>query len=569
MAGKAVEKLEKIDSSLLGIGKLLQTTKFSVPSHQRAYAWEDEQIEDIFRDIHDAQKKKGGEYFLGTVVLSSEDDGRKLIIDGQQRLVTTIILIAAMRDYFHNDGQEDRARDIERDYLFKRSIRTQEVEAYIHLIPDDREFFLKRIIANPDDLDRKTDPTTVAQRKLVKAAELAAGFVKKLVGLTQKPDDALLDYIEYLNADAKIIAVDVDSEANAYIIFEVLNDRGLELSLTDLLKNYVFSHAADKLPDVQLAWSNMVNTLADIGDESSIKTFIRHAWVAKRGLTREKELYGAIKKEVTSKAKAADFAKELSKTAVTYAAFSNPSHAMWAKYDGEEVSQSIEVLDMLGVTQIRPLLLAVLATFTDSEVKKTLPMLVSWTVRFLISGSGGSGPLESNYSDSAKAVSSKTITTAKGLWQHMQKVVPGDVSFEKAFTNATVSKVALAKYYLRVLNQKKIAGEDELIINPDKEKVNLEHILPETISAPWQADFSDAQHKAYLKRIGNFTLLGKRLNSKVANGAFADKKKEYASSKIQMTLDLLPIASWTPAEIDTRQAEMAKLAVKAWPMKPS
>lgn len=567
MAGKTAEKLEKLDSDLLGIGKLLQTTKFSVPSHQRAYAWQDEQIEDLFRDVHDAQKNIAGEYFLGTVVLANEDQGRKIVIDGQQRLVTTAILIAAIRDHFHYDGQVDRARDMERDYLFKRSIRSQEVEAYIHLIPDDKDFFLKKIVANPDDPGRAATPASVAQQRLVRASELAAEFVKKIVGLTQKPDDALLDYIDFLNIKAKVIAVEVDSEANAYIIFEVLNDRGLDLSLTDLLKNYIFSHAGDKLPEVQLSWSNMINTLSDGGDESNIKTFIRHSWVAKRGLTREKDLYAAIKKEVTSKNKAVDFASELSKTAVIYSALSNSGHQIWSKY-GEDVAQSIEVLDMVGVTQIRPLILAVLAHFTEAEIKKTLPMMVAWTVRFLIGGSGGSGPLETNYSDCAKNISSQKITTAKGLWKHMEKVVPDDLSFEKAFANATVSKVAIAKYYLRVLNQKMIAGEDELIINPDKEKVNLEHILPETISAPWKADFSEAQHKAYLKRIGNLTLLGKRLNSKVANGAFADKKKDYATSKIDMTIALTSNAKWTPADIDARQQTLAKLAVKAWSPKP-
>ena len=451
MATRVSEKLEKIDSDLLGIGKLLQTSKFSVPSHQRAYAWKDEQILDLFRDINDSLKHGSGEYFLGTVVLSNENNSRKIVIDGQQRLVTTAILVAAIRDHFHNDGQLDRARDIERDYLFKRSIRTQEVEAYIHLIPEDKDFFLKRIVASPSETDRTIEPVTLAQKRLVRAAVLAAEFVNGIVGGTQNPDDALLDYIDYLNTRSMIIAVDVDSEANAYIIFEVLNDRGLDLSLTDLLKNYVFSHSADKLPEVQLAWSNMVNTLTDSDDDGNIKNFVRHAWVAKHGLTREKDLYAAIKKEISAKNKAVEFAKDLSKTAVTYAALSNPSHIMWSKC-GEDVAQSIEVLDMLGVSQIRPLLLAVFANLPEDQIKKALPMMVSWTVRFLVSGSGGSGLLESNYSECAKNVSLKKIANAKNLWQQMQKIVPDDAAFETAFAVATVSRPSLAKYYLRVLN---------------------------------------------------------------------------------------------------------------------
>ncbi len=567
MSGKTVEKLERIDSDLLGIGELVEGKKLSVPSHQRPYAWEDQQVADLFRDLNDALNAKQGEYFLGTVVLTEGDQGRKLVIDGQQRLVTCAILIAAMRDYFMSVGQEDRAKDVEQKYLFRRNIRSQEVEAHIHLIPEDREFFLNRIIANPKDTKRTVEPSNTAQKRLVQAAALAAGFIKKKIDLTQQKDDAILDYLEFIHDKAKVISVEVDSEANAYLIFEVLNDRGLDLSLIDLLKNYVFSFAAEKLPEIQLSWTAMVNSIADIGDEGQIKTFVRHAWVAKNGLTREKDLYAAIKKEVTTKAKAVEFSTELEKTAAIYAALATPSHGMWNKF-AEEVSQSLEVFDLAGVTQIRPLLLAILRNFEPTEINRSFPMMVAWTVRFLVTGAGGSGILETGYAECAKSVSQKKITDAKGLWAQMEKVVPDDISFEQAFAKATVSKVNIAKYYLRVLNQHMTAGTEELIVNPDKEKVNIEHILPETITAEWSQDFTEAQHKAYLRRIGNLTLLGKKLNSKVANNPFSDKQIEYAKSEIKMSTDLKEQKSWTPAEIDIRQAAFAKLAVKIWSPKP-
>lgn len=565
--GKTVEKLERIDSDLLGIGELLESKKLSVPSHQRPYAWEDQQVEDLFRDINDALNAKQGEYFLGTVVLTEGDQGRKLVIDGQQRLVTCAILIAAMRDYFVSVGQEDRAKDIEQKYLFRRNIRSQEVEAHIHLIPEDREFFLNRIIANPKEPKRTVEPANTAQKRLVQAASLAASFIKKKVDLTQQKDDAILDYLEFIHDKSKVISVEVDSEANAYLIFEVLNDRGLDLSLIDLLKNYVFSFAAEKLAEVQSSWAAMVNAIADIGDEGQIKTFVRHAWVAKNGLTREKDLYAAIKKEVTTKSKAVDFAAELAKTAAIYAAVATPSHGMWNKF-AEEVSQSLEVFDLAGVTQIRPLLLAILKNFEPAEVNRSFPMMVAWTVRFLVTGAGGSGILETGYAECAKAVSQKNITDAKGLWAQMEKVVPDDISFEQAFAKATVSKVSIAKYYLRVLNQHMTAGTEELIVNPDKEKVNIEHILPETITGEWLQDFTEAQHKAYLRRIGNLTLLGKKLNSKVANNPFSEKQKEYDKSEIKMSKELCAQKTWTPADIDARQAAFAKLAVKIWSPKP-
>ena len=131
--------MEKIHADLIGIGKLLKQSRFTVPPHQRPYAWVEEQVNDLYRDINDAQKRKGEEYFLGTIVLAKADDNRLSIIDGQQRLVTVSILLAAIRDYFANDGQTERAQDIEREYLSKRDIRTQESTAHLYLIPEDRD----------------------------------------------------------------------------------------------------------------------------------------------------------------------------------------------------------------------------------------------------------------------------------------------------------------------------------------------------------------------------------------------------------------------------------------------
>ncbi len=104
--------MEKIHADLVGIGKLLKQSRFTVPPHQRPYAWVEEQVNDLYRDIADAQKRKTEEYFLGTIVLANTSESRLSIVDGQQRLVTVSILLAAIRDYFAQDGQTDRAQDI-------------------------------------------------------------------------------------------------------------------------------------------------------------------------------------------------------------------------------------------------------------------------------------------------------------------------------------------------------------------------------------------------------------------------------------------------------------------------
>jgi len=117
--------IEKIDASLIGIGSLIKSSRFTIPIYQRPYSWTDVQIDDLYRDLNDAITGNAPDYFLGTLVTTrNPDEGRLTIIDGQQRLVTVSVLIASIRDHFELDGQHDRAQDIEREYLFKRDIRT-------------------------------------------------------------------------------------------------------------------------------------------------------------------------------------------------------------------------------------------------------------------------------------------------------------------------------------------------------------------------------------------------------------------------------------------------------------
>ena len=194
-------------------------------------------------------------------------------------------------------------------------------------------------------------------------------------------------------------------------------------------------------------------------------------------------------------------------------------------------------------------------------------MIVAWTVRFLICGSGGSGTLESAYADRAEEVSAGKVSAAQTLWETMKGIVPDDVTFKDKFTKATVSNANLAKYYLRVLERQSKSVDDETIVNPDQGKVNLEHILPRNPTKGWE-HIPAEQYPALVKRLGNLTLLATRLNSKAANAEFGEKQKHFAKSAIKITKDLCGFAAWSEAEIEARQHKLADLAVKAWPGKP-
>lgn len=565
-----MSKIEKLEARLDGIGHLLADRYIMVPPYQRAYSWTDEQIEELLRDLSDAMREKEAEYFLGTVVLTKHQAGQHAVIDGQQRLATISILICAIRNHFYTIGDAERADELHRDYLAKKELRGLSETPHLTLMASDNGFYESHILPKPSPTakakGKKSLPASNA--RLETALRLCTEHVSTLAKTTHTPAVVLLDWIEYLNDKAKVIVVEVNDEAAAYTIFEVLNDRGLELSVSDLLKNFIFRVAGDKVSEAQAHWSRMVGILEGSGaEEKALKTFIRHVWASRNGVTREKDLYDKIRQHITGKQRAVSFAKELSELALVYVALDNPSDELWKEY-GTSVREAVEALQLLKATQIRPLLLAIVAHFDAKEVRKALPMLVCWTVRFMVVGKLGSGPLENGYADRAQEVSSGKLTTAMQLFETSKGFLANDREFEEGFAVARSSAQYLARFYLRVLErQSSAAAGDELIVNPNVDAVNLEHIMPLTRSPHWER-IPMEQHDSYVKRLGNLTLLDRMLNEKSGNLPFADKAEVLAKSKISTTREIATSTNWDTKAIDERQKQMAILAVKAWPLKP-
>jgi len=228
----------------------------------------------------------------------------------------------------------------------------------------------------------------------------------------------------------------------------------------------------------------------------------------------------------------------------------------------------MDTLNQMGMVQIRPLLLSILAGFPPAEVKKSLRLFVSWAVRFLVAGGlGGGGTLCSHYAQRAKEVTDGTIKNTSQLQKTMKDIIPADARFEAEFAVATVSKPILARYYLMALErQARGESQPEFIPNPNEEQVNLEHILPQNPSTAWghiDAESAKAAHK----RLGNMALLKARINVAAANKGFAEKRKIYLASEFLLTKEVAKAASWLPTDIESRQKELAKMAVAAWPNK--
>src|SRR6202011_4184889 len=136
--------------------------------------------------------------------------------------------------------------------------------------------------------------------------------------------------------------------------------------------------------------------------------YLRYLWITTHGHTRSSDLFDRIKKERSSETTALDFAAELDQRSNDYAAILTPSHDAWSTFH-QEVKSDIDTLRYLGVSQIRPLLLAAKVKFNEKEIARLFKNAVNWSVRCLITGVP-SGNLEGAYSKTAKAIMDGNIT---------------------------------------------------------------------------------------------------------------------------------------------------------------
>jgi len=557
----------EIKINLEGIGHVLSDRLIAVPAHQRSFAWEDRQVLDFLNDIDQSIKDEADEYFMGSIVLIRDKvvSDRPQLVDGQQRLAVAIILLAAVRDYFSTIDDSQRADAIEAKYLFNRDVRTLELIPRLKLNEIDHDFFIKKVLSKPDSSEREVIKTKESHKRIANAAKLAREHIIKVSSETKDSTASIMDLVEYLDKKVNIIYVDVPDHSNAFRIFETLNDRGLDLAISDLLKNYLFHQSGNRIEETKERWISMLGTLELVGGEEITVQYVRHFWSSKHGLTRERELYDSIKNEVASKQSSITFITELAENAKIYSGIINTDQDIWDTY-GQTSKDHMRTLNVMGMIQIRPLLLSILRSFEVKEIKKSMALFVSWAVRFLIVGGLGGGTLENHYSTLAKDISDGKINSTKQLKAALHKIVPTDVEFQQAFSTCTVTKQALARYYLMTL-QKQSNGSNgaELVPNTDIDQVNLEHILPQTPSDAWGSiDLETA--KSLYKRLGNMTLLKTKLNSSIGNEGFSKKKKEYKKSQFSLTKQVAQYKKWDEVEINERQKELAKLALKTWPI---
>lgn len=544
----------------MGIGTIIKRYRLIVPPNQREYSWKREHIETLFHDFARAISDNESEYFLGTIVGIDKNPGLLEIVDGQQRLATTVIFLCEMRNFL-KPSASIIAESITNDFLsvIDRSERERVTKMQLNVI--DNEFFKSCIIGNA------SSPQKTSHKHIQEAFNISKAQIKNIVaGFNVKDhENALNKWIDFIEHKAVAILLTVDNSINAYKMFETLNDRGLKTSQADLVKNYLFGQSDSRLSEAQHKWSLIRGALESGYDEDITVTFLRHVLIAIRGHTKESEVFDETEKIARGSSKSLEFLDTLEKLANTYVAIINPEHERWNKYP-DAIRQAIKTLNLINIKPFQPILLAIAEKFDPKEANKAMKIMISLGVRLLIASRTTSGPIEQTLSDTAKSIYNSIIKDTNDLRKNIESIIPIDDDFKHAFENLTVSKAYLARYYLRSLE---MALNDEpepwFIPNDEKEIITLEHILPEEPENYWP-QFSQDDADAYYRRLGNLALLKAKSNSDLKSMDFKTKISVYKESSYKLTSQIATVSDWTKEEIIKRQQELAKYALKAWPI---
>ena len=545
--------------SQLGLASILGQNQLTVPPNQRDYSWTEREVKTLFQDFARSIADDDTNYFLGTIVTIPRDNGGLEVVDGQQRLATTAIMLAEIRNYLkEKDPMIAESVDAEILNVIDRSSRARIPRLRLNL--DDNEYFRARLTNE----DPSPSPSKPSHELIDQSFSEARRQVKRIVSGFDKKDhgDTLNRWINFMQQRARAVLLQVPNDADAYRMFETLNDRGLRTSQSDLVKNYLFGRAGDRISEVQQRWSLMRGALETIEDEDITIRFLRHSLILIQGFVREHEVYEAVQRIAKAPQPAVTFTGQLESLANSYVAIYNADHEKWNRSD--VTRKAVEVLNLFDIKPLRPLILAIAERFSDKEAEKAVKFCVSFGVRLMIAGSTRTGSVEEGIAGAAHKIYVRNITTAIGLKETLENLTPTDGTFSSAFKTATVSNRKLARYYLRSM-ELSVKSEQEPwhIPNDDRSEINLEHVLPEKPEGNWP-QISDDEVKLYYKRIGNLCLLRASDNSTTKSGSFATKRQIYDNSPYELTKQIATVMDWRASEITDRQKTLASIAVKTW-----
>lgn len=267
--------MKKIDGSPKSLKQLLQNTKYSIHYYQREYMWQRKHIEELLDDLTTEfliyyktcddriAVQEYGAYFMGSIVLAGRENA---IIDGQQRFSSLTLLLMYLNNRLRSNGQ---SYSVIEQMIFSEAYGTKSFNINV----DDRADCMNAIFN-----DKAFDTTNVGES--VKNLYGRYTDIVESFPVNDITDDMLLHFCDWLAEKVFFIEIVATTEQDAHKVFVTMNDRGLSLTSTEMLKGYLLSEIKDdnKRQKLNQIWKDNVLALKkddDKGDEAFIKAWLR------------------------------------------------------------------------------------------------------------------------------------------------------------------------------------------------------------------------------------------------------------------------------------------------------
>lgn len=530
---------------------------YKVPIYQRPYAWGKDQWEDLFEDLKNL--KSDDMHFFGSIVVVPEGEHRFginyfQVVDGQQRLATVLIWLSAIRDVAQEKRNTELATYLTETFLFAKEWENgrQKKVPKLQLGELDNDAFQR-----------------VLEGKSKEGSHSIYECYKYFKNKTDKEN-----MWQIILNNISIVHINAFNHFNAFRLFETLNDRGLELSAADLIKNFLLmkvSKDEEALNDVINQWNEMYDK---VRDREPVK-FIRRYFLANyKGKISESRLYEEVREKLEGEdtEKIRDFTRALNENATIY------KKILECSFLSEKINKKLRELHLVEVAPSFTLLLKIMPCLTNDEISEKdildiMDMIESFHIRWGVCGQSTS-TLDQIYNDICMSLNNIKPQDFKATIKDiLQKVISknnvDDNTFKENFKARPFKPdETRTKYILWKLS--KPTGETTINIK----QIQTEHVMPQKLSNKWlnhlkektskNEDEVKALHKENLNKIGNLTIIKGEWNISMSNRPFKEKQKDYKKSEFQITKELCNYADWTFEEIEKRAERLAEEACKTW-----
>lgn len=548
---------------------LSRNHRFQVPSYQRQYSWDEEHWNDLWNDLQNIEDI--GTHFLGSVVIISspyEPSGPNVLqlVDGQQRLATISTILSVVRELYEEASENDKANLISREYLYEEGF--DETYPKLRLGNLDDGSFQQILAGEAEFVD--------TSEQLRKSYDF---FKSKMENFSVEEID---DIREKVLNKFTIVTIRSNSETSAFRLFETLNDRGLELSAIDLMKNFVLREGHEdnsvNAENIKSSWEHLIANLQTL---SKPIRFFRHYMMSAPvpeldNRVTESRAYDTFKELINqrlpeTKHTLESYVEDIEEQSRKYVNIANAEVGVFSPNSNSQINSRLKDLNDIGAVPSRTLLLRALRETKDAtSILKIIDMIELYTIRSSISRySTGSG-VDSLYNQ--LAVEAFGVTDSLGYIQdQFVESGPSDDEFVANFVERNFPQNGQTKYILDAIERRHYMKEGTGKEIADRSQVHIEHIAPlRSYSTKkyneWEEYLGCTESKfdQYKSRIGNLTLFERKLNIKASDSPFEQKKTYYRNSDFEMTSDLCDIEGWSIDEIGQRSRQLANIANDIW-----